>query len=141
MAFSGSNMTEMQDGRKVWDLSARVMEVDTKTQKVYMTDLKGMLFRLDGTQIEITASQAVADPKTRNLELSGGIKMKGSEGTSFSADQGRYVAGERKIYASGSIQVIREDTIMTAKEMETDDRFDLIVVKGNARIIKGGPVR
>ena len=141
MAFSGSNMTETQDGRKVWDLAARVMEVDTKTQKVYMTDLKGTLFRLDGTQIAVTASQAVVDPKARDIELSGGIQMKGSEGTSFSADQGRYVAGERRIYASGSLTLTREDTIMTAKEMETDDRFDLIVVKGNARIVKGGPER
>lgn len=141
MAFSGSNMTETQDGKKVWDLAARVMEVDTKTQWVYMTDLKGMLFRPDGSQIAVTAAEAVVDPKKRNIELSGGITMKATDGTFFSADRGRYVAGERRIYASGSIKVIREDTVMTAKEMETDDQFDLIVVKGNARIVKGGPER
>ena len=141
MAFSGSNMTEMQDGRKVWDLSARVMEVDTKTQWVYMTDLKGKLFRLDGTQIDVRGAQAVVDPKTRNIEISGGLTMKANDGTSFSADQGRYVADERKIYASGSVKAVKDDMVMTAAEFEADDRFDLMVIKGNARIVKGGPVQ
>ena len=141
MAFSGSNMTETQDGRKIWDLTARVIEVDTRTQQVYMTDMKGNLFRADGTQIEVTAPNAVIDPKTRNIELTGGIRMKAGDGTVFTADQGRYVASERKIFASGSIKVVREDTILTANELETDDRFDLMVVKGNARIVKGGPAQ
>lgn len=141
MAFSGTNMTESQDGQKIWDLTAQVMEVDTKTTWVYMTGLKGTIFRTDGTQIEVTAPNAVVDPKDKNIELSGGIRMKATDGTSFSADQGRYAGKERKIFASGSIKVIREDAVLTARELETDDQFELIVVRGNARIVKGGPVQ
>ncbi|MBP2665026.1 MAG: hypothetical protein H6Q76_6 [Firmicutes bacterium] len=139
MAFTGSNLTEMQDGQKIWDLTARTMEVDPKTSWVYMTDLTGVIYRSDGTKIDVTGKNAVVDPKTRNVEMSGGITMKASDGPTFKADKGNYVAKDRKIFASGSIRATKDDYVLTANELETDDKFDIIVVKGNARIVKGGP--
>ena len=141
MAFSGSKLTEDQDGKRIWELTARVMEVDPKTRWVYMTDLSGVVFRTDGTQIDITAKNAVVDPQTRNIELSGSIKMKASDGPTFTADKGRYVAKDRKIFAAGSIRATKDDYVLTANELETDDKFETIVVKGNARIVKGGPTQ
>jgi LPS export ABC transporter protein LptC len=141
MAFSGSNLTETQDGKKIWDLTARVMEVDPKTQWVYMTDLQGVLYRKDGTEIAVSGKNAVVDPKTRNVELTGDIAMKASDGPTFHADKARYVAKDRKIFATGSIRATKDDYILTANELETDDQFDTIVVKGNARIVKGGPTQ
>lgn len=138
MAFNGSNLTESQDGKKMWDLTARIMEVDPKTQWVYMTDLKGSFYREDGTEIAVTGKNAVVDPKTRDVSMSGGIAMKASDGPTFQAEKARYVAKDRKIFASGSIRATKDDYILTANELETDDKFDIIVVKGNARIIKGG---
>ena len=44
MAFSGSHLTETQDGKPIWDLTARVMEVDSKTQWVYLTDMTGVIY-------------------------------------------------------------------------------------------------
>ncbi len=141
MAFSGTSMVEEQDGQKLWELTARVMEVDAKTRWVYMTDMVGVLHRKDGTKIDFTAKNGIVDPQTRNIEMSGRIDMKASDGATFSADQGKYLAKDRKIFASGSIRATKEDMVLTANEMETDDRFEFIVVKGNARIIKGGPAQ
>ena len=141
MAFSGSHLTETQDGKPLWDLTARVMEVDPKTQFVYMTDLTGAFFREDGTRIDVTGREAVVDSKTHNVELTGGFRLKASDGPEFSADKGRYAAKEHKIFASGSIRGTKEDYVLTANELETDDKFDLIVVRGNARIVKGGPLQ
>ena len=141
MAFSGSKLTEDQDGKRIWELTARVMEVDPKTRWVYLTDLDGVLFRADGTHITVTAKNAVVDPQTRNLEMSGAINMKASDGPTFTAEKGRYVAKDRKIFATGSIRATKDDYVLTANELETDDKFDKIVVKGKARIVKGGPVQ
>ena len=141
MAFSGSKLTEDQDGKRIWELTARVMEVDPKTRWVYLTDLDGVLFRADGTRIVVTAKNAVVDPQTRNLEMSGSINMKASDGPTFTAEKGRYVAKDRKIFATGSIRATKDDVVLTANELETDDKFDKIVVKGKARIVKGGPVQ
>ena len=141
MAFSGSKLTEDQDGKRIWELTARVMEVDPKTRWVYLTDLDGVLFRDDGTHITVTAKNAVVDPQTRNLEMSGSINMKASDGPTFTAEKGRYVAKDRKIFATGSIRATKDDDVLTANELETDDKFDKIVVKGKARIVKGGPVQ
>ena len=141
MAFSGSKLTEDQDGKRIWELTARVMEVDPKTRWVYLTDLDGVLFRADGTRIVVTAKNAVVDPQTRNLEMSGSINMKASDGPTFTAEKGRYIAKDRKIFATGSIRATKDDYVLTANELETDDKFDKIVVKGKARIVKGGPVQ
>ena len=141
MAFSGSKLAEDQDGKRIWELTARVMEVDPKTRWVYLTDLDGVLFRADGTRIVVTAKNAVVDPQTRNLEMSGSINMKASDGPTFTAEKGRYIAKDRKIFATGSIRATKDDYVLTANELETDDKFDKIVVKGKARIVKGGPVK
>ena len=141
MAFTGSNLKESQDGKTIWDLTARVMEVDPKTQWVYMTDLQGVIYREDGTKIDVTGKNAIVDPKTRNVEMSGGIAMKASDGPTFQADQGKFVAKDRKIFAFGSVRATKDDYILTANELETDDKFDILVVKGNARIVKGGPTQ
>ena len=141
MAFSGSKLTEDQDGKRIWELTARVMEVDPKTRWVYLTDLDGVLFRADGTHITVTAKNAVVDPQTRNLEMSGSINMKASDGPTFTAEKGRYIAKDRKIFATGSIRATKDDYVLAANELETDDKFDKIVVKGKARIVKGGPVK
>ena len=138
MAFSGSHLTESQDGKPIWDLTARIMEVDPKTQWVYMTDLSGTIFREDGRKIDVVGKSAVVDPKTRNVEISGGVDMKASDGATFKADKSRYAAKERKIFAFGSVRATKDDYILTANELETDDKFDLIIVKGKARIVKGG---
>lgn len=138
MAFSGSKLTEDQDGKRIWELTARVMEVDPKTRWVYMTDLTGVLFRADGTRVDVTARNAVVHPDTRDLDLSGEIRMKASDGPTFQADKGRYVAKQRKIFASGSVRATKDDYVLTANELETDDKFEVITVKGNARIVKGG---
>jgi len=100
MAFSGSHLTESQDGKKVWDLTARIMEVDPKTQWVYMTDMKGLVFRSDGTEMVVTGKNAVVDPKTRNMQITGGIEMKASDGPTFRAEEARYIAKDHKIFAS-----------------------------------------
>ena len=138
MAFSGSHLTEMQDGKLLWDLTARVMEVDSKTQWVYLTDMTGFIYRKDGTKIDVTGKNAVVDPKTRNVEITGGLAMKASDGPTFQAEKGRYAAKDRRIFASGSIRATKDDYVLTANELETDDQFETITVKGNARIVKGG---
>lgn len=138
MAFSGSTVTEELDGKRIWELTARVIEVDAKTQFVHMQDLTGNLYRADGSKIVLKAKTAVVDPKTRNIELADGLEMKAEDGASLQADKGRYAGRERKIFASGAIRASREDLVLTAEELETDDRFEMIVVKGKARLVKGG---
>ena len=141
MAFNGTSMVEEQDGRKLWELTARVMEVDSKTRWVYLTDMSGVIHREDGSKIDFTAKNGVVDPKTKDIEMTGRIDMKASDGATFSADKGRYVAKDHKIFASGSIHATKDDAVLTANELETDDRFEHIIVKGNAHVVKGGPVQ
>ena len=141
MAFTGSSLTEDVDGKRVWEMTARIIEVDQKTRWVYLTDLQGVFYRDDGTKIEVTAKEAVVDPQTKNMEMSGGMFMKASDGPTFKADKGRYAAKEKRIYASGNVRATRDDAVLTANEFEADDKFEVIKVKGNARVIKGGSVQ
>ena len=138
MAFTGSSLTEDVDGKRVWELTARVIEVDPKTRYVYLTDLKGVFYRDDGTKIDVTAKEAIVDPQTKNMEMAGGLFMKASDGPTFKSDKGRYAAKEKRIYASGNVRATRDDAVLTANEFETDDKFEVLRVKGNATVIKGG---
>ena len=141
MAFSGSSLSEEVDGKRVWELTARVIEVDSKTRWIYLTDLIGVFYRDDGTKIDVTAKEAIVDPQTKNMEMSGGLFMKASDGPTFKADKGRYAAKEKRIFASGNIRATRDDVVLTANEFEADDKFEIIKVRGNAHVIKGGAVQ
>lgn len=141
MAFTGSQIKEEKDGKLVWELTAPLIEVDSKTTWVYMTDLKGTLYRPDGRKIDVTAKNAVVKPRSREIEFSGGLRMVAEDGTSLTADKGQYDSQERRIFASGAIRATQADTVLTAEELEADDRFDTIVVRKNARIVKGGPLQ
>ena len=104
---------------------------------------EGLLYSRRGAGVFVAASP-VDYPLServrfhRNIELSGALAMKASDGATFTADKGRYIAKDRKIFAAGSIRATKDDYVLTANELETDDKFETITVKGNARIVKGG---
>ena len=138
MAFSGSSLVEESDGKRIWELTARKIEVDSKTRWVYLTDLQGVFYRTDGSKIDVTAKEAIVDPKAKNMEMTGGFFMKSSDGPTFRADQGRYNSKDKRIFASGNIHATREDAVLTGAEFEADDKFEVMLIKGNAKIVKGG---
>jgi LPS export ABC transporter protein LptC len=135
--FSGSSIVEEQNGKRLWELAAGTIEVDPATKLVYFKDLKGIFYQDKGGKIDLTAQEAVMDPKTRDITMQGNILVVASDGATFSAPQARWAGLDRRFFGSGGITMTRDDMVMTGETIETDANIDKVKVQGQARILKG----
>lgn len=141
LTFNGSTVVEQNDGKKLWELSAETIQVDSRTQKVRLINFKGIVYREQGGQLELIAREAFYDPKTKDVTMDGDVKATSSDGPMFTAAQARWAGNDRRIYGSGGITVTREDTVITGNQIESDVNLEKVKVQGNARVIKGGTAR
>lgn len=138
MVYSGNSIVEEQDGKKIWELSAASIEIDSDTKQAVIKDLKATFYQKNGGTLEVTAPQALYDAKTRDINMNGQVYAATSDGATFTAAAARWSGADRRFYGSGGITVTREDTVITGDQIESDAGIDKVKVTGNARIRKGG---
>lgn len=139
ITFTGSSIVEQQDGKKQWEINADTVQMDPGTNRARLINFKAILYRTDGSQIDLTGRQAELDTKTRDILMSGDIKaVSSSDGAVFTAPNARWAAKERRFYGSDGITLTREDTIVTGDRIEGDEQLEKVKVMGNARVLKGG---
>lgn len=141
VTFNGSTVVEQKDGKKLWELTAETVQIDSKTPKIKLINFKGIVYREQGGQLDMVAREALYDPKTKDVTMEGDVKATSSDGGVFTAAQARWAGNDRRIYGSGGITVIRDDAVITGDQVESDANFEKVKVQGNARVIKGGAAR
>lgn len=141
VTFTGSSIVELLDDKKQWEITAETVQVSTSAKKAQLFNFKAIFYRQDGTKIDLVGRQAEYDTKTKDINMSGDIKAVDSDGTVFTAAQGRWSNLERRFYGSGGITLTKEDTIVTGERIESDEHLDKVKVSGNARVLKGGTPR
>lgn len=138
ISFKGSTYVEEQDGKRLWELTAETIEVETNSKNIILKNLKGIFYQDNGGKIELVAKQAVMDNKTKDIRMDGEIKATSStDGAAFTAPAVRWNAQERRMFGSGGITLTKEDTVITGDQFETDNNMEKIKVQGNALIRKG----
>lgn len=138
LTFSGSTIVEEQDGKKLWELSADIIEADPNGKTVYLTNLKGEFYQEKGGKIDIVAKQATLDSKTHQITMLGDIKATSSDGVVFMAPEARWSNDPKSFTGVGGVTLIRGDTIISGDKLETDDKMEKVKVYGNAKVVSGG---
>jgi LPS export ABC transporter protein LptC len=138
ISFSASSIVEHKDGKKLWELNAQTIQVDPTTKQAVLTDIKGVLYREDGSKIDLVARTGRVDSGTKDIFLEGEIKVVSSTGGVFTSAKARWSQQEQHIYGSGGITLTKEDTVITGDAIDSDAKIEQVKVQGNARAIKGG---
>ncbi len=139
ITFTGSSIVEQQDGKKQWEVTAESVQMNPGANKAQLTNFKAILYRADGSKLDLVGHQAELDTKTRDIDMAGDIKaVSSSDGAVFTAATARWAAKERKFYGGGGITLTREDTVVTGERIEGDEQLERVKVMGNARVLKGG---
>ncbi|MDT8903806.1 LPS export ABC transporter periplasmic protein LptC [Anaeroselena agilis] len=139
VTFSGSSIVEQQDGKKQWEVTAESVQMNPDTNKARLVNFKAILYRADGSKLDLVGRQAEIDTKTRDIDMAGDIKaVSSSDGAVFTSATARWAAKERKFYGGGGITLTRYDTIVTGDRIEGDEQLERVKVMGNARVLKGG---
>lgn len=138
LSYVGNSITEEKDGKRLWELSAETIEIDTDTKNMKFKNMKGIFYQDTGGKIDIIAPEAVVDSKTKEILMVGKIQAIASDGTTFSAQEMRWSSLEQRMYGSGNVLLTKDDTVMTGDHLEGDKNLSKIKVFGHANVVKRG---
>ena len=138
ITFSGSSVVEQQDGKTLWDLTADTIEMSSDSKTMRFVNPKGIYYETKEGKIEITGLRATMDTKTRDIVMEGNVKAVNSAGATFTADTIKYFSKDKKFFGTGNVVVTKEDTVATGDQIESDNNMEKIILKGKARVVKGG---
>ncbi|MDU2063720.1 MAG: LPS export ABC transporter periplasmic protein LptC [Sporomusaceae bacterium] len=139
LTFAGNQIVEEENGRRIWELTAEAIAVDPNTQNITLKKVQGAFYSADGKILKIVSQDGIYDSKTKNIVLSGDVKGTSSDGGEFTAPRSEWQDQTKKFYASGGIRVVKDDTVLTGDEMESETLLKTVKVTGHAHMVsKGG---
>lgn len=138
LSYVGNSITEVKDGKPLWELQAETIEMDMTTQNTNMKNIKGTFYQANGAKIDITAPAAVLDNKTKDITMTGTVHAVASDGATFTAQEAHWLGQAERFYGSGNVVVTKDDAVMTGDNIESDATMAKIKVSGHAKIVKGG---
>ncbi len=138
LSYVGNSITEEKEGKRLWELKAETIEIDSNTKNVQMKNVMGTFYQDKGGKIEIKAPIAFLDSKTKDISMPVRMEAVASDGGTFAANEARWSGKEQRFYGSGNIVVTKEDTVITGDKIESDTNMEKVKISGNAKVIKGG---
>lgn len=138
ISFTASSLSEDKDGKRSWEMDAETIRVDAAAKKIYLKNLRGTVYRDDGSSLRLTAREGVMDTITKDIMLEGDIEATSSDGAILTAPQARFAGATRWFFATGGVMLKKDDTLITGDNLESDAGMEQIRVRGNAKIERGG---
>lgn len=131
-----SKLNEDKDGKKVWELNAEIIEIDSETGVNKLTGVKGKLYRVDGTTITVTSKEGTYNPGTKHITLSGDVLAVYSEGWTLKCQFIEWIPEKNLILARDKVEVDKKDLYLAGDEMQTDPDLGKIEITGNGIVKK-----
>lgn len=137
MVYDGNTLSEERNGKRIWDLTAKRMETDLKSNNTELTELVGHFYREDGKSIELKAKHGIYQQDKQEIHIDGDVVATTSDGAKLTSDRLDWQEKEDMLVASGKVKVTKDDLEATGDRIESKDAFSHFWIRGNARIVKG----
>ena len=138
MSYENNTLSEERDGRIVWTLTAKRVNVDIDTNETSMEGIQGTFYSADGRTLALQADEGHLDSATRDVVLTGTIEATTSDGASLRAKELKWTAAEGVLAAEGDAEIVRDDLRATGDRITSTDEFQQFTITGNAKLEKGG---
>lgn len=138
ITYSGNTIVEEKDGKKIWELTAKTLEIDPTTRNTILKDIQGSFYQNNGEVINLTAPEAVYDVNKRDIIIKGLVQVSSSNGSTLKVDKLQWQAQEGKLIGDGNVILTKENTVLSGDHIIAEDGLTRVKVQGNAKIIKGG---
>ena len=136
--FKGADLEESKDGKLSWRLTADKILVNQDTKVFYLTNIKATLENDAGKEIVVTAEKGTADLQNKIIALRGDIQAKTNDGAILQSEIMDYTISSQQLTGSGNIKITKGDTVLTGDVLTSDVGLELITLKGNTKMVKGG---
>ncbi len=126
-----------RDGKKVWEFT--VGESLEEGNKTLMKDVKGRVFRSDGSFIDVVGERGTLFKKSNDFILEGNVDAVLSTGGKLLADKVAWNDKKETITATGNVRIYRDGWVTTGDKATTTSAFKNIKMEGNAKLEEVGP--
>lgn len=133
-----STMTREVDGKKVWEFTIEEVEQVKISGEAVLKGVKGKIYRPDGSVLDIMAGGGRVKNEAKDFELNDKVVAVLSSGGKLIAESVRWQQNEDIITATGSVRLLKDNTLATGDKAITSSAFERLKLEGNAEVQRGG---
>ncbi len=139
-SLKNSVIKREKDGKMLWEFTVgEVINDKTKNQAI-LKDVKGKVYRNDGSYLDITAEKGSAVLDGNNFALEGKVQAVLSSGGKLLADKVSWQQDKEIITATGHVKLYKDEWFASADKATTTSAFKKLKLTGNAKVEKGGDI-
>lgn len=137
MEYEGNTISEEKNGKKIWEITADRMVMDSVAQTAEIENLQGKFFQEDGKVLEISGKKGVYNQQTKDVHVEGEVVLLDGDGAKLMSKNLDWTSADEVLTASDEVQIFREDVRAYGDSASSTDGFNHFFMKGNVRILKG----
>lgn len=137
MEYEGNTITEEKDGKKVWEMTADKIKMDSITQLAEIENVDGKFYQEDGKVLSVQGKVGVYDQKTKDMHLEGDVILIDGDGAKITGNNLDWNNESGTLTATEDVKIFRDDMRATGDLAASSDGFRHFFMKGNVRILKG----
>ncbi|WP_196593070.1 LPS export ABC transporter periplasmic protein LptC [Pectinatus sottacetonis] len=136
MDYKSNTIVEEKDGKKIWEIKAESINMNTDTQEAEMKKIEGKYYGEPGKILTVTAPHGLYDAKEKNIILDQGVHAENSDGLSFDAQKMTWNNKEQLFTGEGNVRIVRADIQAAGDKFESSKAFSQFKLTGHAHIIR-----
>lgn len=137
MEYEGNVITEEKDGKKIWEMTADKIKMDSVTQLAEIENVDGKFYQEDGKVLSVQGKVGVYDQKTKDVHLEGDVVLIDGDGAKIVGKNLDWNNESGTLTATEDVKIFRDDMRATGDMAASSDGFKHFFMKGNVRILKG----
>lgn len=137
MEYEGNTITEEKDGKKIWEMTADKIKMDSVTQLAEIENIDGKFYQEDGKVLSVKGKSGVYNQQTKDVHVEGEVVLIDGDGAKLTSKNLDWNNAEATITATEDVKIFREDIRATGDFAASNDGFKHFFMKGNVRILKG----
>lgn len=135
MSFADNKITQEENGKILWELTAEAIEIDSVTQNVILHKVQGTFYSDQGTTMTLSSEEGSLDSKTKDVRLTGNVHATASDGGDLTAPEVLWQGQTKLLIGNGGVRVVKGSTILTGDKLEGDSVLNKIKVFGHAHVV------
>lgn len=134
MEYEGNTLTEEKDGKIIWELTCDKMRVDSITQDMELTNVKGKYYD-DETTWELAAVKGVYDRTEQIIYVEDDVVLTNSDGVKLLCDELIWYSEKETLTANGNVDLTKEDgSELTGEELTWFAEKEILTASGNVSV-------
>ncbi len=129
LRIAGGYMVEMEGPRVVWQLESTTAQLFEKENCALLEDVKALYFHEDGRTINLTGKMGDLELATKNISLSGNVKVLSSDGGRLTAESLYWEDKQQKVTSDDWVTIEKDNIRVVGKGMEGSNLLSKVMLK------------